>query len=194
MPNYDKIRERTEKWVKLQQKYGPKMPEEKKGEDVTTMSDGGLNYDKIRERAEKRVKMQQEFKLHWIIYAVVNVFLWLIWLFKTDLLASLGVSGTLLSILQLPWPILVMLCWGLGLFIHGVVVYFEAGGGAEARERAVQQAIERERALRYGDSALDKPKRSAHLSDDGELVYDEEDETEAEEKSARPARGRSSKS
>jgi hypothetical protein len=158
------------------------------------MSDGGLDYDKIRERAEKRVKIRQEFNLHLIIFVVVNLFLWLLWGLIPPILSGMGVGSNVLSIVQFPWPLLVMLFWGLGLLIHGVVVYYEAGGGAEARERAVQQAIERERALRYGDSALDKPKRSAHLSDDGELIYDEDDEAEAEEKPSREQRRRSSKS
>ncbi len=153
------------------------------------MSGGDLNYDKIRERAEKRVKMQQEFKLHGVIYVVVNAFLWVLWIAIPALLDTLNISGTFMSIMRFPWPILVMLAWGLALLIHGAVVYFEAGGGAEARERAVQREVERERALRYGDSALEKPKRSAHLAEDGELVYEDEDESEE-----KPARRRASKS
>ncbi len=171
------------------------------------MSDSGLDYDKIRERAEKRVKMQQEFKLHLIVYVVVNLFLWFLWLFIPSVLSGLDITGRFASILQFPWPLLVMLCWGVGLVIHGVVVHFEAGGGAEARERAVAKEVERERALRsgestsgtrwrramgYEDSTSEKPKRGARLSDDGELVYDEEDG--AEEKPAPEQRRRSSKS
>jgi len=65
----------------------------------------------------------------------------------------------------------VVLGWGVGLLIHYLDYYYEAGGGAERRERAIHQAIEREVALRRGEVYDDKPKRDPHihLTEDGEL-------------------------
>jgi hypothetical protein len=51
----------------------------------------------------------------------------------------------------------------------------------ERREQAIQQELERERARKAGDVVFEKRKRTAHLAEDGELVYDDEaDEVEDE--------------
>jgi uncharacterized membrane protein len=93
--------------------------------------------------------------------------------------------GILSGVLQLPWlmliPLLSTVGWGLGVAIHGIVTYMET----RAMDVLVEREIRREIALRNlrdavedSPEAYEKPKRDrvARLSDDGELIYDEEAE------------------
>jgi uncharacterized membrane protein len=128
------------------------------------------SYDEMRRRAEKRVRKRVEFNMHLAIYVVVNLGLWVMF-------------GLLSGILHLPWlmliPLLSTVGWGLGVAIHGIVTYMET----RAMDVLVEREIRREMALRNlrdavedSPEAYEKPKRDrvARLSDDGELIYDEE--------------------
>lgn len=57
------------------------------------------------ERLKKIARRRVEFRKSLYSYLVVNGFLWAIWWFTTG---RLGVVG-------IPWPLWVMLGWGLGL-------------------------------------------------------------------------------
>jgi hypothetical protein len=122
------------------------------------MSSDQMEYAKIRERAEKRVKNRQEFVSHLIIFLMINGMLWFIY-FSTHP----GVFA---------WPLIITLGWGAGLVSHAMAVYRESNAGQVARERAIQREIEREIAM-IGEDIDVKPKRSARLSDDGEIIYDD---------------------
>jgi hypothetical protein len=136
------------------------------------------DYEKARKRVEKRLKKRQDFYVHIVLYVAVNVFLWLIWLLG-------GATG-------FPWPIFVMGGWGIALVVDAVETYFESSAKLqERREQAIQRELERERALKIGDVALEKRKRTAHLAEDGELVYDDEI-AEAEEEQPRNVSRRNS--
>ncbi len=137
------------------------------------------NYDEIRARIQQRFNKRKELFMHVAAYTGVNIAMWFFTLtgsFST--LSSRQIAG-------IPLPIIVSLGWGIGLFIHYLDYYYEAGGGAERRERAIQQAIERESALRQG-GVYEKPKRDPrlHLTEDGELeeMADEELDDEAQPK------------
>jgi hypothetical protein len=75
-----------------------------------------------------------------------------------------------------------MFAWGIGLIGHAVDTYFQSSPQIEERrEQAIQRELERERARKAGDVVFEKRKRTAHLAEDGELVYDDEpDEVEDE--------------
>jgi hypothetical protein len=63
--------------------------------------------------AKKRASFQRSL----VAYFVVNAFLWIIWWFTTH---NRSFSG------HTPWPLWVMLGWGLGLVFH----YLSAYGGS----------------------------------------------------------------
>jgi hypothetical protein len=120
-----------------------------------------LDYEKARKRVEKRMKKRQDFYVHIVLYVAVNLFLWCIW-FLSDATSF-------------PWPLFVMGGWGIALVVDAVETYFESSAKLqERREQAIQRELERERALKAGDVVLEKPKRTARLAEDGELVYDDE--------------------
>ena len=67
------------------------------------------NYDEqLWKKAEERVK----FKRHFSSYVLVNLFLWLLWLF-TDGRNNVGI----------PWPLWPMLGWGIGIASHYYKAY-----------------------------------------------------------------------
>jgi hypothetical protein len=138
------------------------------------MSNSRLDYDEIRKRAEKRVKKRAEFIQHLAIYLVVNTFLWLFF-------------GAI-AVFTHAWPVLIPALlstfgWGLGLTLHGINVFAETSLIDNMREREIQRETQREMdRLGISDPAelYEKPKRDAsrdasvRLSDDGELIYEEE--------------------
>jgi hypothetical protein len=135
------------------------------------MTNDQLDYAEIRRRAEQRVTKRKEFMMHLAIYILVNIGLWVAFLF---------IGG----LIQQTWPLLIPLLstigWGLGVAIHGVVNYFETTGMDSMRDREYHRELEREMRRRGIDdpALLEKPKRdqAVRLSDDGELVYEDEEE------------------
>jgi hypothetical protein len=135
------------------------------------MSNNPLNYDEIRQRAEKRVKKRAEFIQHFAIYLVVNAFLWLFF------------GG--IAFFTHAWPVMIPALlstfgWGLGLTLHGINVFAETTLVDNMREREIQREMRREMdRLGITDPAdlYEKPKRDSavSLSDDGELIYEEDE-------------------
>jgi hypothetical protein len=115
---------------------------------------GRLDYEEIRKAAEKRIKKRTEFYQHLIAYIGVNLIL---------ILVSSGGS--------LP----VAFFWGIGLAFHAADVFLS---DPLRRERAIQREMEK---LGYtaDDIEAEKPKRGERvaLSEDGELVYEDEEES-----------------
>ena len=60
----------------------------------------------------KIAKKRAGFKRHLATYIIINVFLWMLWLFTSR-------SGNIYSI----WPIYVTLGWGIGLMFNFVDAY-----------------------------------------------------------------------
>jgi hypothetical protein len=87
------------------------------------------NDDDLRTRAEARVKAREDFRVHLLVYALVNAFLWIIW-FTTD-----GPDAS-----TVPWPLFASLGWGIGLIAHWWTVY---GVNDERREAEVQKEMRR---------------------------------------------------
>ncbi len=97
----------------------PDLPE---GDAMTTRPD-----DELRARAEARVKARADFRVHLLIYVLVNAFLWAIW-FTTD-----ATPGT-------PWPVFASIGWGIGLLAHWWTVY---GDNDSRREAEIEKEIRR---------------------------------------------------
>ena len=64
--------------------------------------------DARRNLAIKRIEEKNGFRMHAVVYAVVNATVVLIWLF----------TGA-----QFFWPIFPIAIWGMGLILHGYTVY-----------------------------------------------------------------------
>ena len=90
------------------------------------------NDDDLRARATARVKAREDFRIHLLIYVLVNGLLWVIWF----------MSGADVS---QPWPIYASLGWGIGLVAHWYTVY-----GTDDRRREAEIEAEMRR-LRGGD-------------------------------------------
>ena len=80
-----------------------------------------MNHDQLEREARRRAGARMGWLIHAVVYIAVNL-----------LLASLSaMSGR-------GWAIYPALGWGLGLAIHGAVVYLATSGGALA-QRLVEQ-------------------------------------------------------
>lgn len=84
--------------------------------------------DDLRARAEARVKAREDFRIHFLIYGLVNILLWAIW-YTTD-----DRSG------GIPWPAFASLGWGIGLVAHWWTVY---GVNDAKREAEIQKEMGR---------------------------------------------------
>ena len=94
------------------------------------MNDRSSNRDPLERMARRRAGAKMGWYIHATVYVLVNLFLVL-------LATSRGQS----------WAMYPLLGWGLGLLIHGAVVFFVAPGG-----NLFDRLLERERkALRGGD-------------------------------------------
>ncbi len=131
------------------------------------------DYDAIRQRVEERFRQRSAFYTHLAVYTLVNIVLWVVYGLTTgmawQLAARIPIDG-LYSFLTIPWPLLIMGVWGIGLVAHGLNYYIRYGGGAIRREMAIQREIEREIAL---NTAYEKPKNDMRLTDDGEFEVTE---------------------
>jgi hypothetical protein len=97
------------------------------GDAMTTPSN-----DDLRARAEARVKAREDFRIHLLVYVLVNALLWLIWL-------TTGQDG------GVPWPLFASVGWGIGLVAHWWTVY---GENDARREEAIQKEMRRLRGER----------------------------------------------
>ncbi|CAN7215684.1 2TM domain-containing protein [Variovorax sp. LjRoot290] len=94
------------------------------------MNDDSSNHDPQERLARRRAGAKMGWYIHATVYLLVNLFLVL-------LATSRGQD----------WAMYPLLGWGLGLLIHGAVVFFVAPGG-----NLYDRLLERERkALRGGD-------------------------------------------
>ena len=66
--------------------------------------------DDLRQRAEARVAAREEFRIHAVVYLLVNALLIAVWAFNRADIAN-------------PWPLYSILGWGIGLFAHWYSTY-----------------------------------------------------------------------
>ncbi len=128
------------------------------------------DYRKLHEAAHQTLNQRKEFYIHMAVYLLVNLAvlaLWSQWGGRTG---------------GFPLPLALLFLWGLGLAGHCITVFSSPARMVAARERAIQQAVERETQRLYGD-APHKEKRKHErlmLSEDGELLEVDEDDWQAE--------------
>ena len=68
----------------------------------------GNDDDRLRADALVQLKRKRDFRGHVLIYALVNVGLWVIW--------AVGGAG-------FPWPVFPTLGWGIGIATHAYDVF-----------------------------------------------------------------------
>lgn len=91
-------------------------------------------------RARRRVRALRGWYLHALIYASVIGGMWLIYLFGP--VAHLNRHG-------LPWPSTPMLGWGLGLALHGLIVWSRASDfGRQWENRKIEQFLREDKGAR----------------------------------------------
>ena len=87
-----------------------------------------LTDDELRKRAEVRVKGREDFRIHFLVYVLVNLLLWAIWY-----VTARDDGG-------IPWPLFASLGWGIGLVANWWTVY---GVDDVRREAEIQKEIRR---------------------------------------------------
>jgi hypothetical protein len=130
------------------------------------MTDNQIDYDKINKRVEARIKARKDFQGIILGFFITCAAVWPIyWLTDRGGFAWPWIPTTIMA---------VVVVW------QALETYILSEGRERERERLMQREIDRERARLYGDAALEKPKRdrAAHLSDDGELIYEDEERPE----------------
>jgi hypothetical protein len=128
------------------------------------------NYEsEIRQRITKRYDNRAEFYGHLVAFVIFNGIMWGV-LHPTDFGHTLAV--------------LISAGWGMGLAIHFIQFLMK-----EARENAIEKAIERERQWRgtYNNTVPEpemkrKRARLSDLSDDGELIEIVDDDEDVQYK------------
>ena len=85
----------------------------------------------IRERIKEKFELRNGIQIYGGIYVLITIMLWAIWF----------LTGADYH----PWPIYPMLAMSIPLGIMFMVYYNQYGGGAERRERMIEDEIARER-------------------------------------------------
>ncbi|HMN81818.1 MAG TPA: 2TM domain-containing protein [Burkholderiaceae bacterium] len=100
-------------------------------------SDSRLSPDTTSEayrQARRRVRALRGWHIHAFVYACVIGGLWLLY----------GFGAAPRHVHLYPWPLAPMLGWGLGLAIHGFVVWIGASGtGRNWEERKIRELMQR---------------------------------------------------
>ncbi len=85
-----------------------------------------LSHEELRRRAEKRAEEKIGFYTHFGIYIIVNLLIFLIWLFTSG-------PGSF------PWFIFPLFGWGIGIFAHFIGVY----KATNLRERMTEEEYDK---------------------------------------------------
>ncbi|SDP24426.1 2TM domain-containing protein [Ralstonia sp. 25mfcol4.1] len=91
-------------------------------------------------RARRMVRALRGWYIHLLIYVVVNGWLWLrFFYFPTPSWSHYATSGW-------PWPLTTTLAWGLGLGVHGILVWTRLSRwGRDWETRKIQEFMNRQR-------------------------------------------------
>lgn len=91
----------------------------------------GADREAAYQRARRKVRLLRGWYLHAFVYACVIAVLWAVYL--------------TLSPARFPWPLPATLGWGLGLGIHGLVVWLATSRrGREWEARKIEQYLKDE--------------------------------------------------
>jgi len=89
------------------------------------MSTATPESEELRERAVKRLKKKSDFRIHLLIYVMVNAFLVVVWA-----MTGAGVF----------WPIFPIVGWGIGVVANAWDAY---GGGDVPTESQISREMEK---------------------------------------------------
>ena len=82
------------------------------------------NKEQKDEKLWKTAKKRAAFKRHLLTYIAVNLFLWIVWI----------ISGYNHGHYNFPWPVYVMLGWGIGLAFNYIKVYTGLNNSLQEKE------------------------------------------------------------
>lgn len=90
-------------------------------------------------RARRMVRALRGWYIHVLVYAVVNAWLWLRFLyFPSPAWSHYSATGW-------PWPLTTTLAWGLGLTVHGLLVWTRLSRrGRDWEQRKIQEFMDRQ--------------------------------------------------
>lgn len=125
---------------------------------------------RVRRRVDKPLEKRKEFFSHLGVYAMINIMLWTIWLFSSDILAAVTGGDFPAFFNEFPWPLFPMLGWGIGLVFHALETL-----GTGRQNTAVDRAMARERE-RMGNAPYEKPKRDRMVPENGRVRLNEDGE------------------
>lgn len=87
---------------------------------------GTSDEQPLRERALSRLKRRRDFRVHLLMYVLVNAFLVVIWWVVNG-------EGSFF------WPVFPLVGWGIGLVAHGYDVYY----GEDFSEAQIRKEMDR---------------------------------------------------
>ncbi|AQV95795.1 hypothetical protein BJN34_18105 [Cupriavidus necator] len=90
-------------------------------------------------RARRMVRALRGWYIHLLVYAVVNAWLWLrFFYFPSPAWSHYSTTGW-------PWPLTTTLAWGLGLTVHGLLVWTRLSRrGRDWEQRKIQEFMDRQ--------------------------------------------------
>lgn len=77
-----------------------------------------MTAEQRRDIAIRRIRAKSDFRIHLVVYLIINTMLVVFWAFTSNVLtAGPGSPGSFF------WPIFPIVGWGVGVAIHGYTVY-----------------------------------------------------------------------
>lgn len=90
------------------------------------------------EQITKMAKARVSFKVHALVYVVINLFLMAIWMMtSSDAMPMYGSDSTIGDY----WPMWTHLGWGIGLAFHGFAAYGPGPNMLEREEAKIRQQM-----------------------------------------------------
>jgi hypothetical protein len=125
-------------------------------------------HEAIRRRIEAQFRRRARFITHAILFLFANVLVWIDFINKWSIPPDYYYPGYH-SNADLGGHLFFTVFWGMFLLLH--FVHYRM---SEARDRAVEEAVQREREWQARAAERDYAERAVRLSDDGELIADED--------------------
>ncbi|MEW5992062.1 MAG: 2TM domain-containing protein [Chloroflexota bacterium] len=89
-----------------------------------------MSQDQQREIAIGRLKAKHDFRVHLVIFVIVNAALIALWY-----VTSTGADGSVAFF----WPIFPLIGWGIGVVIHGYTTFFPPSLTEDAIQREMRR-------------------------------------------------------
>jgi hypothetical protein len=116
---------------------------------------------RVRRDAIKPIKARMEFFEHIAVYVMINLMLWMIFIFSSDMVEAMFTDSDMpAEMFGFPWPLIVMGAWGIGLIANGVEAF-----NLQRKQSNLDRDIAREREALYASGMMDKPKNDFAFDD-----------------------------